>query len=180
MGRMRSIGNGRFGQFAAVVAAPLVAAAIGFGASSPSHAQLPDLGLLNKLKNLKKPPAGKAQVPKGVVGVPGAKGPGRGPIRPGFANRPGVGGPNAATMPNGHSPAPNGLPNNARINPALPNTKTGIAPALNAKAGGPPTLNAKGGAPLGLNAKGGPAGLNAKGFGNTPGVKGTNLPNTKS
>jgi hypothetical protein len=197
---MRSVGSGRFGQCAAVIAAAFVIAAIGFGSSSPSHAQLPDLGLLNKLKDLKKPPAGKApaQVPKGIVGVPGAKGPAGVPMRPGLANRPGVGRPNAATMPNGRMPGPNGLPNNARINPAIPNAKTGVAPGLNAKAGAPPTLNAKGGAPLGLNAKGGPAALNAKagpaglnsktgavapnakGFGNTPGARGTNLPNTKS
>jgi subtilisin family serine protease len=194
---MGSVGNGRFGQCAAVVAA-VVIAAVGLGTGSPSHAQIPDLGVLNKLKNLKKPPAGKApvQVPKGVVGVPGAKGPVGVPLRPGFANRPGVGVPNAATLPNGRMP--NGLPNNARINPAIPNTKTGIAPGLNAKAGGPPALNAKAGAPLSLNAKGGPAGLNAKagpaalnsktgavapnakGIGSTPGARGATLPNTKS
>src|SRR5438309_4217997 len=134
MGRMRSVGIGRFGQCAAVLAAVLVAAAVGFGSTSPSQAQLPDVSLLNKLQKLKKPPAGNApaQVPKGMVGVPGGKGRGGVPLRPGIAARPGVGLPNAATMPNGRMPGTNGLPNNARFNPAMPNARTGIG--LNAKA----------------------------------------------
>jgi subtilisin family serine protease len=196
---MRSVRNGRFGRFGAVAATMLVIATVGFGSSSPSHAQRPDPGLLNKLKNLKRPPVGRspAQVPRGVVDLPGTKGQAGISMRPGFAGRPGL--QNAATMPNARSPAPNGLPNNARINPAIPNANAGTTPGLNAKAGGSANLNAKGGAPLGLNAKAGPAGvnsragattLNAKGFGNTPGAstpgantpgaRNANLPNTKS
>src|ERR1700704_6443279 len=154
MAHMRSANRSRFGQIAAVVTATLISAAVGFGAVAPTQAQIPDLNLLNKLKSLKKAPGNApVQVPRrGAVGVPGLKGPGI-PGRPGFANRPGIG-PNGVAMPNGRMP--NGLPNNAHINPATANTKTGLpggAGGLNAKPGGTPGLSAKGGGTPALNAK---------------------------
>lgn len=177
---MRSAHSSRLGQIAAVATAVTIGVVAIFGAASPTYAQLPDLGLLNKLKDLKKAPAKPpVQLPgKGAVSVPGLKGPVL-PGRAGFAGRPsGIpnGVPNGITAPNGRMPngvampngrMPNGLPNNAHINPATANAKTGFpggAPGLN-KAGGTPSanLNAKAVGPNGPNAKGGAFNANTKG-----------------
>ena len=134
----------------------------------------------------KAPPKAAVQPPRKGAVMPGAP-----PMRPGFTNR----GP--AVLP-GRPVGPNALPNNARINPAIPNMRPGVQPfAKGPNAVGPntPGLNAKGpqGFTKGLpnardprnafgpkgqnpNAKAASTGNPGARFGNTPGGRFGNTP----